>query len=149
MTIMGVARFRHFFRAAAEIDVDRNDLKRYSDFVNDKIYDLVLMAQPCAKANGRDVIIRTDLPITKGLQESIHRFEKLDQEIELEPILAQLTARPPLENELDEQTTAWLPTLAGGLSIALATTLTIIAPDAKAAHSLVWERAFEIFDVVL
>jgi hypothetical protein len=149
MTIMGVVRFRHFFRAAADIDVDRNDLKRYSDFVNDKIYDLMLMARACAKANGRDVIIHTDLPITKGLQESIHRFEKLDQEIELEPILARLTARPPMENALDEHTIAWLPTLAGGLSVALATTLTIIAPDVKAVHSLVWERAFEIFDAVL
>jgi hypothetical protein len=30
---------------AAGLDVDRSDLKRYSDFVNEKIYDLLLRGQ--------------------------------------------------------------------------------------------------------
>jgi Domain of unknown function (DUF1931) len=146
---MGVVRFRQFFRAAAEIDVDRNDLKRYSDFVNDKIYDLVLMGQACAKANGRDIILPADLPVTKGLQESVHQFEKLDQEIELEPMLEQLTARPPLETALAEDTADRLPLLAGGLSLALARTLKVIEPETKAVHTTLWERAFQVFDVLL
>ncbi|MGZ3297268.1 MAG: DUF1931 family protein, partial [Xanthobacteraceae bacterium] len=39
---MGVARFERFFRAAAGLDVDKEDLKRYADFVNRKIYDLLI-----------------------------------------------------------------------------------------------------------
>jgi len=31
----------------------------------------------------------------RGLQESIQQFKKLDEEIELQPILDQLAARPP------------------------------------------------------
>ncbi|MEA2730109.1 MAG: hypothetical protein QOF70_4584, partial [Acetobacteraceae bacterium] len=58
-------------------------LKRYSDFVNHKIYDLLLRGEAAAKANGRDIIDPKDLPITKGLQECIHAFTKLDGEIEL------------------------------------------------------------------
>lgn len=34
MPVMSVAEFERFFRAAASLDVDKNDLKRYSDFVN-------------------------------------------------------------------------------------------------------------------
>ena len=81
--------------------------------------DLLLRAQ-AAKANGRDVIEPHDLPITKGLQERIHEFRTLDEEIELQPILEHLAARPPLDLAYGEETEARLPTIAGGISAALA-----------------------------
>jgi hypothetical protein len=81
--VMSVAKFERFFRIAAGLDVDKQDLKRYSDFINQKVYDLLLRAQAAAKANGRIIIEPFDLPITKGLQESIHEFQKIDEEIEL------------------------------------------------------------------
>ena len=34
--VMGIARFERFFRAAAGLDVDKEDLKRYADFINRK-----------------------------------------------------------------------------------------------------------------
>ena len=89
---MGVARFERFFRTAARLDVDKQDLKRYSEFINHKIYDLLLRAEAAARANGRDIIEPFDLPITKGLQESIHAFREIDEKIELQPILDYLTA---------------------------------------------------------
>jgi hypothetical protein len=84
---MNVSKFERFFRVAGGLDVDKTDLKRCSDFVHRKVYDLLLMSQAAAKFNLRDVIEFWDLPITKGLQESIHGFTKLDEQIELEPIL--------------------------------------------------------------
>jgi uncharacterized protein DUF1931 len=45
VTIMSVAKFERFFRSAASLEVDKTDLKRYSDFVHGKTYDLLLMAQ--------------------------------------------------------------------------------------------------------
>src|ERR1700716_4415299 len=84
--VISVAKFERFFRIAAGLDVDKQDLKRYSDFINQKIYDLLLRGQAAAKANGRVIIEPFDLPITKGLQESIHEFEKLDEQVELRPI---------------------------------------------------------------
>jgi hypothetical protein len=94
MAVMGFVKFERFFRAAAGVDVDRDDIKRYLDFVNDAIYDLLIIGQATAKANVRDIIDLWDLPITKGLQESIHSFEKLEQDIEIQPILEQLAAPP-------------------------------------------------------
>jgi hypothetical protein len=63
--LMSVAKFERFFRIAAGLDVDKQDLKRYSDFVNQKIYDLLLRAHAAAKANGRIIVEPFDLPITK------------------------------------------------------------------------------------
>jgi hypothetical protein len=147
--LVGMTQFERFFRATAGLDVDKNDLKRYSDFVNHKIYDLLLRGQAAAKANGRDIIQPFDLPITKGLQESIHDFRKLDEAIELEPILDYLMARPPLDLACADETEARLPEVAGGLSIALARSFKIIDSDAKNPQTEHWERSFRIFDLLL
>jgi hypothetical protein len=149
MPVMGVSRFERFFRVAAGLDVDKNDLKRYSDFVYRKVYDLLLMAQATAKANGRDVIQPADLPVTKGLQESIHDFADIDEEIELRPLLDDLAARPPLDASLSEETTGRLPAVVGGLSVALARTFKIIDPDLKNPRTAEWERVFRIFALLL
>ncbi|MGW4848841.1 DUF1931 family protein [Nocardia brasiliensis] len=146
---MGRVKFQRFFRAAAELQVHHNDLERYTEFIDDKIYDLLIVAKASAKANARDVIEPWDLPITAGLQQSIHRFEKLDEEIELQPLLDQLVARPPLDVALAQETEERLPLIAGGLSVALAQTLVAIAPNAKHPGTAEWSVVFEIFHLLL
>src|ERR1700737_1429440 len=113
--VTSVAKFERFFRIAAGLDVDKQDLKRYSDFVNQKVYYLLLRAEAAAKANGRVIIEPFALPITKGLQESIHEFQKIDEQIELQPILDQLTTRPPLDLAYAEDIESNLPERGGGL----------------------------------
>jgi Domain of unknown function (DUF1931) len=147
--VMGVAKFERLFRTAARLDVDKQDLRRYSDFINQKVYDLLLRGEADAKANGRDIIQPFDLPITKGLQESIHAFRELDEKIELKPILDQITALPPLDLAVSVETEARLPTIVGGLSVALARSFKIIDPDLKNPQTVHWERCFQIFDLLL
>ena len=149
MPVMSVSRFERFFRLAAGLNVDKADLKRHNEFVNHKIHDLLLRAEAAAKANGRDIVQPFDLPITKGLQESVHAFRRLDQEIELEPILESLTALPPLDLACSVETEARLPEIAGALSLALARTFKIIDPALKNPQSEHWERSFRIFDLLL
>ena len=93
MPVMAVHRFERFFRRVGGLDVDKQDLKRYSDFVLDKTYDMLVIAQAAAKANGRDIIEKVDLPVTKGLQECVHDFRKLDEDVEVAPILQQHCVR--------------------------------------------------------
>jgi hypothetical protein len=149
MPVMGFTKFERFFRAAGGVSVDRDDIKRYLDFVNDAIYDLLLIGQATAKANLRDIIEPWDLPVTKGLQESTHAFRRIDEEIEFGPILESLTARPPLEYALSDGTQARLPELFGGISVALARTFKLVEADVKAVHSEEWERAFSIFRLLI
>src|SRR3979409_2279534 len=116
MALMGIAKFEHFFRLAAGLDVDKSDLKRYSDFVNGKIHDLLLRGQAAAKANGRVIIEPFDPPITKGLQESIHDFRNIDEQIDLKPILDHLAALPPLDLAYSSETERRRPTIAAGIN---------------------------------
>jgi hypothetical protein len=148
MPVMGAVRFIRFFRAAAGLNVDRDDLKRYDDFINQKLNDLCVIGAAHAKSNGRDIVEGHDLPITAGLQHSIHEFKKLDHEIELAPILERLAALSPTIT-LSADARAGVPAIVGGLSVALGRTIRIVHPESHAAHTEQWERAFQIFDLLL
>ena len=149
MPVMGFTKFERFFRAAGGVSVDRDDIKRYLDFVNDAIYDLLLIGQATAKANVRDIIEPWDLPVTKGLQESTHAFRHVEEEIELGPILESLAARPPLDYALSDATQARLPELFGSISVALARTFKLLDAEIKAVHSAEWERTFSLFRLLI
>ena len=149
MGVMGIPKFERFFRAAAGIDVDKDDLKRFDGFVFQQVYDLLIRAQANARANLRDVIEPWDVPITAGLQERIHEFEKLDHEIELKPFLADLAARPQLDVTISDETIDRLPSVAGGLSVALARSFKIIDPKVVNPSSEHWERTFRIFELLM
>ncbi|WP_141576620.1 DUF1931 family protein [Actinomadura sp. WMMA1423] len=149
MAVMGISRFERFFRAAAGVDVDKNDLRRYHEFLDAKLYDLLLAGQAKAKANGRDIIEPFDLPITKGLQECIHRFRRLDDEIDVEPILELLARRPPLDIAVSDVTDEKLPEIAGGLSYALSQAFRIVFPDRRNPQTAHWERVQRMFDLLL
>ena len=149
MPVTNVPTFERFFRAAADLDIDKADVKRCEEFVNHQLYDLLLIGQAHAKANTRDVIEPWDLPVTKGLQECMHRFRKLDQEIGLEPILEDLAARPQLDLALSEETQAELPEIAGGVGVALAGALSIIDSTLRNPQTGHWKRVFRLFDLLL
>jgi hypothetical protein len=149
MAVMGYTKFERFFRAAASVRVDRDDVKRYLDFVNDAIYDLLISGRNTARANARDIIEPQDLPVTKGLQERVHVFEKLDEGIELEPLLEALAARPPLDVTLADETQARLPLIFGAVSVALAQAFTIVEGDMKEVHTEHWERVFRLFRLLI
>ena len=147
--VKGIAKLERLFRVAAQLDVDKNDLQRYTDFVNQKIHDLLLRGEAAAKANGRDIIQPHDLPITKGLQECIHEFRRISQDIDLQPLLERLAARPPLDMGVSDETDAELPRIFGGVSVALARTFNIIEPDLKNPQTRHWEQAMGIFNLLL
>ncbi|MCP2242400.1 DUF1931 family protein [Lentzea aerocolonigenes] len=146
MPVMNVTRFEHFFRTAAGLDVDKEDLKRYNEFVDRNLADLYLMAGVTAKTNGRDVLQPYDFPITKGLQELVREFEKLFPE--LEDVLDEMTSRPP-DVVLSDEAEAWVPRVAGGVSLGLARTFKIIEPDLVNPRTRHWDTAFRLFDLLL
>jgi hypothetical protein len=146
---MAIPKFERFFRVAADIDVDKSDLRRFSDFVFNQIYDMLIIGQVRAKANDRDVLQPWDLSLTKGVQERMHEFDKIDEEIEVGPILEHMTARPQLDVTLADDTEARLPEIAGGLSVALGRSFKIIDTRLTNPSSEHWERAFRLFELLL
>lgn len=107
--VEGTRQIERFFRAAAGLDVDKEHLRRYYNFVDQKVADLFLVAQHIAKANDRVRVELRDLPITKGLQESIHAFEALDLDIGLECILERNVSELPSDLPYSDEVDARLP----------------------------------------
>ncbi len=147
--IMRVPQFERLFRQAASLDVDKDDLKRLSDFLGEKIYDLLVVAERNAKYNARDVIYEPDLPVTKGLAETLREFEQMDVAPELEPVLEHLAGLPPLDLEVSEDVRALLPKLAGALVVAAARVLRELDPDVKNPQTEHWERLERVFDQLI
>ncbi|HEX4066852.1 MAG TPA: DUF1931 family protein [Acidobacteriaceae bacterium] len=54
--VEGIHQIEHFFRTAAELDVDKEDIKRYYEFVDQKMPDLLLIAQNTAKSSWKHPI---------------------------------------------------------------------------------------------
>jgi len=145
----GVRQFQRLFREAAGLNADKADLKRYEEFIDHRIYRLLLRAEANAKAGGDVLIEPWNLPITAGLQECIEQFRKMDETIELAPILDRLAHRPPLQFSYSAETEAMLPDLAGALGIAVARAMKIIEPDLKNPQTRQWELASQIFELLL
>jgi hypothetical protein len=144
-----IPKFERFFRLAASLDIDKQDLRRFEDFVNTKIRDLVVRAEAIARANTRDVIMPWDVPITKGLQDRMHEFRKLDADVGLEAELDRMVKRPPTDFEYFEDTEGQLVWIAGGLALALARSFSIVEPGLKNPGTSHWVRAYALYDLLL
>jgi hypothetical protein len=149
LAVTSVSTWERFFRAAAGLDVDKNDIKRHQDFIDAQLRSLVVRAEAVAKANGRDIIEMWDLPITAGLQACLHEFDRLDADLDPASALRGITPLPPTDFDYSEQTRDDIVSVAGGLSVALARVLRLLDPDVKNPQTTHWERAERLFAVLL
>jgi hypothetical protein len=137
--------YERFFRSAAEIKVDKNDLRRLQEFVDEQVDGISIAGRDAAKWNGRDVIEPQDLPITRGVQERMREFGKLDEADEVREQLRQAIRRPPADVTFSEDTEQLLVELFGGLSLALARSFRIIDPTSENPSTQQWDKAFALF----
>jgi hypothetical protein len=144
-----IHRLEKLFRRTADLDFDKSDIGRLENFIRHKVEDLVVRGEANAKANDRDVIQPWDLPITKGLQETVHRFRQINAELQLTDYLVGLTGSPPSDLAIGDETQARFSEIAGGLCLALADAFRIIDPSLKNPTTRDWERAYRLFDLLL
>lgn len=147
--LMAVDGFERLFRETASLDADKSDIRRMNDLVNRKLHALLVAAQGRAQAEGRDVIEAGDVPITAGLQQCMQTFQGLEERLEAETILDQLTTLPPIQLAFGDDLRERLPLIAGSLSVALARSLKALRPDVGKVDPADWDRIDEILQVVL
>src|SRR3954451_21646352 len=135
----GVPVFERFFRSVAQLKVDKNDVKRFREFVDGIIDDIATAGRTSARANDRDVIAPLDLPITKGLQERMREFDKLDEAAYIRPVLAEAVRRRRADVTFSAEPEEILPELFGGLSIAVARAFRPVAPDVGPPATEHWD----------
>lgn len=145
----GILHFERLFRAAAGVKLDKNDVRRFREFIDERIDAIAVAGRNIATSNGRDVITPHDLPITKGLQERMREFDKFEQAEDIYQLLRLEVRKPPQDVTFADDTEELLPQLFGGLAIALAQSFTLIDPALKNPRTEHWERAFKLFRLVM
>ncbi len=149
MAIIGYTKLETLFRKAASLDIDKGHAKEITDIVEKKLVDLLLAGERNANLNGRDVIWEGDLPITKGLQETIIAFKKLEETIDVQDVLNYLTTIPPLKYPLDAELEAKLPEITGALLVVLARIMKEIDTEKRRVNHELIEKAKRIADLTL
>jgi histone H3/H4 len=147
--VIGLPKFEALFRKVASLDVDKQDIKRMNELINQKIIDLIVVAEGVAKANGRDIIQYHDLSITKGIQEHMNEFKKYDYHLDLTPSLERITEIPQMDLACSKEVEEELSILAGALIIMMAKIFKVIDPDLKNPVTEDWEKVKKIFDIIL
>jgi hypothetical protein len=145
----GIPEMKRFFRSAAGVDVDKDDLKRFRAFIDEELDNIAIAGRNSARWNGRDVIEPQDLPITKGLQERMREFDELDEAAEIRELLRHALRRPPDDVTFGEETEDVLGEVFGGIGVALARSFRIVDPSLTNPSSEHWDRAFELFRLLL
>lgn len=144
----GIPAFERFFRSVASVKIDKNDVRRFRQFVDEQIDDIAIAGRNSAKSNGRDVVVAQDLPITKGVQERMREFDKLEEAEEIRELLRQAVRQPPGDVTFAEDIERLLPELFGGLSIALARSFRVMDPKVSNPSTEHWDRVFTLFRLV-
>ncbi|MDT5178429.1 MAG: hypothetical protein QOJ95_2627 [Mycobacterium sp.] len=144
----GIPVFQRFFRSVASIKIDKSDVRRFQEFIDEEIDDIAISGRNSATWNGRDVIVAQDLPITKGVQERMREFDKLEEAEEIRELLRQVVRQPPADVTFADETEELLPELFGGLSIALARSIRVVDPTVSNPSPEHWDRAFTLFRLV-
>jgi len=147
--IVGVHKMERFFREAASLDVDKNDLKRLSDLIGRKLNDILVIGVRNAGYNGRDIVMEPDLPLTKGFMESLRQFRAMETDLELKPILEHLATYPPLDLDLSVDVEEMIPDLVGGLMLIIARTMKTMDPKVVNPDTEMWQRVEGILDLTL
>jgi hypothetical protein len=143
--VSGIPELQRFFRSAGRVDVDKDDLKRFRTFVDEKVDDIAIAGRNSARWNGRDIIAPQDLPITKGLQEQMRDFDDFEEAEEIRELLRRDLRRPPADVTFAEETEDVLVEVFGGISVALARSFRIVDPRVSNPSSEHWDRSFALF----
>ncbi|EFI36122.1 protein of unknown function DUF1931 [Desulfonatronospira thiodismutans ASO3-1] len=147
--IFGGKKFEALFRNAAGLDMDKSDLKRLYEVVNQKMHDMLEMGVVTAQANGRDVIQFYDLPITMAFKEQLREVREYDETLNLEPILEQLATLPKLKLDYSSEVENALPELTGAITVALAKMFKAVNPELKNPKPQDWEKVISVFNILI
>jgi Domain of unknown function (DUF1931) len=145
----GTPEVQRFFRVAGSVDIDKADVVRFRTFVDEKVDDIAIAGRNTARWNGRDVIAPQDLPITRGLQEQMRDFDKLDEAADIREWLGGTLRRPPDDVTFGEETEGVLTEVFGGIAVALARSFRIVDPEVRNPSTRHWDRAFDLFRLTL
>ncbi len=149
MPVVGAKKLEMIFRKAASLDIDHSKAKSITDIAEQKLYDLLLVAERNANLNGREVIWEADVPLTKGFLETMQKFKKLEEEIQVQDVLNFLATMPPLKYPLEIQLENKLPEIVGALLYIIANLIKEISPGTRKPSEEDIEKARQVLNLTM
>ena len=151
--IVGYSRLEGLYRTFLGLDLDKGKAEMIIDFSAKKLEDLFRVGMERAYARGGDVVEYYDLPITRGLAETIEWYrrerERLrDPRLELGPIVDYLLARVR-GLVIGESVRENLQDLTADLLLLLGLVVKHVDPGVRKPGKEALERAARILDLTL
>ncbi|UXD21321.1 hypothetical protein IPA_02890 [Ignicoccus pacificus DSM 13166] len=151
--VIGFTRLQTLYRRSVGLDIDKAKAIEIIETAEKKLADLFDVAFQRAEAEGRDYVTWKDLPITKGLAETMERFERKREELgeeklDLGPIAEYLSGIIDYDKVSDDVKEN-LPKLVGTLLVLEGYIIKLVDPGARRPSKEDLERARQILDLTL
>ncbi|MRJ06588.1 MAG: hypothetical protein C6I01_03615 [Epsilonproteobacteria bacterium] len=146
--VVGFKKLEAIFKKSADLDLDKSKADQILDIVEKKFQDMLQVGAERCHKNERYIITEFDLPITKGFQDSIRKFQTLKEEIELKGVLEFIEKIPPLRHPVSPKLEPKLPDYIGALILILAQVLKEVGADKRPSTADI-QRAKRILDLTL
>jgi hypothetical protein len=124
----GYAWLHDFIAGGTGLDLDHDQVMQIAGMAGQKLSDLFEIAAETAAANGRGLILRHDLPLTRGLLQTLEDVAVLSKDIDIEPIYLFLRTSTGLRAGVDDVVQADLPRLMGALLILSGRIIALLEP---------------------
>ncbi len=151
--IVGYSRLESLYRAFLGLDLDKSKAEMIIDVSSKKLEDLFRVGMERAYVRGSDVVEYYDLPITKGLQETIkwyrrEREKHNDPRLELGPIVDYLMDRVK-GLVIGETVRDNLQDLTAAVLLLIGRVIKYVDPGTRKPSKEAIERAARILDLTL
>ncbi len=123
----GTAWLQAFLERASGLEFEEAQAASVLALAERKLVDLFDVAEQTAIANGRQRILRHDLPITKGFQILLGQAEALAADVELRPLLVFL-ADAGVPGPLDELVRVEVPRLMAAMLLLAGRIIALLEP---------------------
>lgn len=147
MGMVGYKKLQILFRRGVGLDIDKSKAERIIEHTERVLRDLFDIAMEKAERRKSEFVELDDIPLTKGIKEYMKKFHEIEEEIDIEPILAflKLGKWVPLSEDVLEI----LPDLVGTLLLLSGRVIKTISEDTRKPTAEEVEKALSAIDLIL
>jgi len=145
--MVGYKKLQILFRRGVGLDIDKSKAERIIEHTERVLRDLFDIAMEKAERRKSEFVELDDIPLTKGIKEYMKKFHEIEEEIDIEPILAflKLGKWVPLSEDVLEI----LPDLVGTLLLLSGRVIKTISEDTRKPTAEEVEKALSAIDLIL
>ncbi len=149
--IIPYPQLQKILKETCDLSLYKVEAEKMMEIVEKKLADLFEVAYEKAKAEGRDVIMLRDLPLTKGFLNSMDLFRMAikRENVEIEPIKKFVLKRIPTETPLQDDLIDELPIITGTLFVLIGRVIKALHPDVERVYDEHIEEAKKVLDYTL